>query len=520
MKKNFSFFGSLRSRINVILAACTGGISLLATLVFSSFYIGQLQNELEVKARALANMVSANLSAAVDFDDQDTATEIIVGVKKDNDYIYSLVKKSDESVFTSDGSVPVKKGPWGRSVETVTTIPDSDSRLVHVVAPILAREEQIGTVQLGFSLKHIHEESFRIRVVGLLACVALVVLITLLLSFAIGRTVLRPIEQMTRVVQRIGQGDLRHQDQSTLRGESNEIALIRDALHQATEAFRTNVQALQGVSEEVALTANEILATSSQLTSSVEAQTAGTREAKNVSFEVEKKGKLSADDAGVILTAAQKTMEASQEGLVAIEGSFRQFQNINAQVNSIVIAGDNLDSQLAEVDSIVASVSEVASKSSLLAINAAIEAAKAGDAGRGFAVVAKEVKKMAVQSKQATESVRQTLTSVQEAISEVVKTSDAGRRRADQGMVSIENTGQMIRRLGDVIKDTARAAGQITDNLGKQVDNLGELAAVMAEIGILSDENLSAVHEIESRGEKLSKKATEMEQLVARFRLS
>jgi methyl-accepting chemotaxis protein len=234
---------------------------------------------------------------------------------------------------------------------------------------------------------------------------------------------------------------------------------------------------------------------------------------------MEAAGQETANNAQDISKAAETSVEISGDGLSVVRDSVSQFHSVRDQVQTIVSAVDKMNAQLSRIDAIIQSVSDVAKQSQLLAVNASIEAAKAGDAGLRFAVVAKEIKQMAVQSREATDSVRQTLGNVKKGIQNIAEVSEDGRRRTGRGMESIETTGKVITRLAEVINNTAQAARRISTNTQKQVDGLKEMSSSMFQIDDLSKGNLGAVRQIEAYGEKLNSKAKEMEKLVSKFRI-
>src|SRR5690606_18651776 len=115
-----------------------------------------------------------------------------------------------------------------------------------------------------------------------------------------------------------------------------------------------------------------------------------------------------------------------------------------------------------QIGEIVQSVNAIAEQSNLLAVNASIEAAKAGDHGRGFSVVASEVKALAQQSKQATEQIRSILTEIQKSSNGAVMITEQGVKRVEEGGSLIEELGRTIRSLGTAIDGSADTATQIS----------------------------------------------------------
>lgn len=516
MKQQGSRFRSLRWRINIILATGTGVVAVIATVAISLFLSGQLRAGLEKKAKALATLLSANLVAALEFEDKDTALETMVGLKQDSEFQYASVLKKDGSEFATIGKVP-QKTEFGMATDEDQKVFEQGG-FFHVAHPIFREKELLGRLQIGFSLKDIIDQGRDISIISIVVCSLLILALTLYFAYAMNHTIVRPISQMIEFVQKIGEGDLRgHKFAFRKEKETMEIRLMREALESTTLSFRANVESIQTASNEFAGLADDILASSSQLSNTATQQVDGVIEAFTSAKKMESTGEETASSAKDISNAAATSVEVSGEGLTVVSDSVSEFHSVRDQVQTIVDAVDKLNTQLSQVDAIVSSVADVAKQSQLLAVNASIEAAKAGEAGLRFAVVAREIKNLAVHSKKATDTVRQTLGNVKQGIKHIAEVSENGRRRASRGMVSIENGGKVIKRLAEVINNTAKAARQISGNTEAQVEGLREMSGAMFQIDDLSKSNLVAVREIEEYGEKLNGKAREMEQLVSKF---
>ncbi len=509
---------SLRSRINTTLATGIGVVAISATLFISSFLVSQLEDGMKMKARALVTLMGANLGAAIDFDDNNAAAETLAGLSEDQEFTYAVVYKADGSEFSKSGKVPQDTGSKVKGLKELSVF--ADDAIIHAVKPIFSQKNIVGHISIGFSMKRIHERSLTIRIVGVISCIVLIAIMTLYFAYAMNRTVLKPISQLIAIVKNIGDGDLRIDNfKIGTEEETLEIQSMRDALHQTTESFRNNVSAIQQASGQLAGLADDIIASSGRLSDAASHQVNNVAETFTTSKKMESAGQETANSAQDISKAAETSVKISGDGLAVVQDSVNQFHSVRDQVQTIVEAVEQMNAQLSHVDMIIQSVADVAKQSQLLAVNASIEAAKAGEAGLRFAVVAKEIKQMAVQSREATDTVRQTLSNVKKGIKNIAEVSEDGRRRTGRGMESIETTGKVITRLADVINSTAKAARLISINTQKQVEGLKEMSSSMFQIDDLSKGNLGAVHQLEKYGEKLNNRAKEMEELVAKFRI-
>jgi methyl-accepting chemotaxis protein len=514
-------FRSLRWRINAILAAGIGIVAIGATLAVSYFLTDQLREGLEKKGWAIATLLGQNLGAAIEFDDNATADEMLQPLKTDSEFSYVYVVKLDGTVFSKIGDIPLSTQQQIRKKNAIDLL--ADNNLVTIYRPVLNQQKnKVGHFAIAFSMDEILTRSRKIRVVGIVSCVILISLLMLYFAFAMNRTVVKPIKQLIAFVQKIGEGDLRVATQPLEKGnrETLEIQLMREALSFTIDTLRENVNAIQLSAKEFSTIADNLFAASSDLSSVAKRQVDGVNDAFSTAKRMETTGEENASSALDISETAETSVEVSGHGRSVVKDTVDQFHSVREQVQTIVDAVEQLNSQLSQIDAIIQSVADVAKQSQLLAVNASIEAAKAGEAGLRFAVVSKEIKHLAVHSRDATDSVRKTLGNVKKGIRNIAEASEDGRKRVSRGMISIENSGKVINRLAAVIKNTAEAARQISDNTHQQVDGLKEMSAAMYQIDDLSKGNLGFVRKIENYGEKLNTKAQEMEILVSKFRLN
>ena len=160
-----------------------------------------------------------------------------------------------------------------------------------------------------------------------------------------------------------------------------------------------------------------ILAATSQVTSSMIETATSINETSTTVEEVRQSARISSDKAKNVSETAQKTAQVSQSGQKAVEDNSKVMDNIRRQMDSIAQTIIQLSEQSQSIGGIIASVTDIADQSNLLAVNAAIEAARAGDQGKSFAVVAQEIKNLATQSKNATSQVRTILNDIQKTTS-------------------------------------------------------------------------------------------------------
>src|SRR3990167_8274425 len=190
---------------------------------------------------------------------------------------------------------------------------------------------------------------------------------------------------------------------------------------------------------------------------------------------------------------AEKTRQSGQLGLESIESSVLGMKSVRDRVQIIAQTILDLSRQTQQVGEITAVVNNLAQQSKMLALNASIEAAKAGDAGKGFAVVASEVKNLAEQSEQSTSQVQKILEDIRIATEKAVMVTEEGTKGVDNGLQMIERTGEIIRDLNDVIREASIASQQIEAAVRQEGAGIEQITAGMNEINTVTSSFVESV---------------------------
>lgn len=333
------------------------------------------------------------------------------------------------------------------------------------------------------------------------------------LSRAFAR-MLRNLRDTAGAAQSIAAGDLRAKitPQSERDVLGNAFATMVDNLRRTTGELSEAVNVL-------AISASEILASTTQVASGA-AQT-GTAIAQTTTTveEVKQTALVSSQKAKYVSESAQKSTQIGQSGRRAVEASVAGMQRIQSQVESIAECVVRLSEQGQAIGEIIATVNDLAEQSNLLAVNAAIEAAKAGDQGKGFAVVAQEVKSLAEQSKQATAQVRTILSDIQKATTAAVMATEQGSKAVEAGVTQTAEAGEAIRQLADSLTEAAQAASQISASSQQQLVGTDQVALAMENIKQASAQNVAGTRQTETAARNLHELGQKLKQLTLQYKV-
>jgi methyl-accepting chemotaxis protein len=192
---------------------------------------------------------------------------------------------------------------------------------------------------------------------------------------------------------------------------------------------------------------------------------------------------------------------------------------IRTQMDSIATSMVRLSEQSQAIGAIISSVDDLTQQSNLLAVNAAIEAAKAGEHGKGFAVVAHEVKSLAEQSRQATLQVRTILSDIQKATGAAVMATEQGSKAVEAGEQQASQAGESIDRLADSIELAAQSATQIAASSQEQLIGMDQVALAMESVRQASHHNVESAQQLQSSARGLSDLGMRLREMVEKYQV-
>ncbi|NKE73443.1 HAMP domain-containing methyl-accepting chemotaxis protein [Candidatus Manganitrophus noduliformans] len=260
----------------------------------------------------------------------------------------------------------------------------------------------------------------------------------------------------------------------------------------------------------------EILAMTTQVAAGAAETATAISETTTTVEEVKQTAQVASQKAKYVSETAQKASQSSQTGRRSVEGSIEGMGRIREQTESIAESIVRLSEQSQAIGEIIATVSDLAEQSNLLAVNASIEAAKAGEQGKGFAVVAQEVRSLAEQSKQATAQIRTILSDIQKATSGAVMATEQGSKAVEAGVAQSTEAGESIRVLAESIVEAAQASTQIAASSQQQLVGMDQVAMAMENIKQASTQNVASTKQAETAAQGLHELGQKLKHLLER----
>ena len=344
---------------------------------------------------------------------------------------------------------------------------------------------------------------------------------SLLLLLAQGRwvtlSIMGPLRTASRIAQSIAHGNLsepiaepKNQDEASALIRS--LATMQRDLRGMIEVVRSNAHGVNGMSERLSQGCHEVAGSSQQQSVAASTMAAAASEMTASIEEITRHAQRALDMASQAETLAKDGGRVIHQVVSDMDGIAR-----SAQQSAQVIR--TLDKESEAIYSIIQVIKGIADQTNLLALNAAIEAARAGEQGRGFAVVADEVRSLAGRTSASTQEIASMVGSIQQNTREAVISMEEGVAQVDKGMAVTAEVERAIREILQATLSTTELVNDISRTISEQSLASNEIAHQVERIAGMSESNSRVIGETASTTDELSSLAGKLSQSVDRFRL-
>ncbi len=336
------------------------------------------------------------------------------------------------------------------------------------------------------------------------------------IAFMLTRSITRPISRAVEIAQRVAEGDLT----SRIDVESNdEIGKLLAALRTMNANLRSLIRGARENSKKVSDAACELSTAASQVAASSRSQSEAASSMAAAVEEMTVSVSQISDHAGNAEKISTESGNLSEEGSSVIEEMISKMGDIASTVNASSTIMEELGQQSEQIADIVNMIKEIAEQTNLLALNAAIEAARAGEQGRGFAVVADEVRKLAERTSNSTLEISSVIEKVKNGIVSVMESMREGVDQVDQGMRQAGQTSEAISRINSGSRKVVGTVNDIGSALREQSMANNEIAVSVEKIAQMIEENNAAVEETAKTARNLEGLASSLQEVVSKFRI-
>jgi methyl-accepting chemotaxis protein len=367
---------------------------------------------------------------------------------------------------------------------------------------------------------YIDDVTAHVRQIQIGIGIALLVLLALgiLLALLVSRTVTGPIKAVVDTIRDIAQGEGDLTRRLPILGK-NEIGEL-------SEWFNTFIGKLHGIINQVSGSALQLASSSLELQMTTKQMTESIAQLSSQSTSLATAGEEMSATSGDIANnchhaasnAGGATQKANQ-GAAVVGQSIAVMTSIAERVQNAASTVDALGVRSEQIGAIIGTIEDIADQTNLLALNAAIEAARAGEQGRGFAVVADEVRALAERTTRATKEIGEMIKAIQKETKDAVTSMEQSVNQVEQGTSHAAESGRSLQEILDIINDVTEQISQIATAAEEQTATTREISSNVMNLNDLAKQNDHALHETAIAANDVSRQAEELKELVGQFRL-
>ncbi|SFR67496.1 methyl-accepting chemotaxis protein [Marinobacter daqiaonensis] len=427
-------------------------------------------------------------------------------------------EKTLESSFLDKNVKEALKGLIVRYRKAFDAVVAAENRTQDLQQAMMANAEEIlsiaDTLQKSQVQRMLEDRTQAMILIGVV--LAVIVLLGALTAWLLTTSIVRPVRQAVELATKVADGDLRNTVSSNRRDEFGQLLT---ALGSMVTSLRDLVQQINTGATNIASSAEELSTVTQETSKGVAEQRDQTDQVATAMNEMVATVNDVAKSAEEAFNAANTANAKASAGEAAVGETLSYVAELNTQVETVMERLRGLQADTQNIGTVLDVIKSVAEQTNLLALNAAIEAARAGEQGRGFAVVADEVRSLAQRTQSSASEIETLISTLVNSTEDSVATMERGTTLASQTLDSARTTGDTIREIAEAVGNISQFNSQIATAAEQQTSVAEDINQNITHIRDVSDQSATAASQVSSSSNELARLGEDLSGRIARFRL-
>lgn len=418
--------------------------------------------------------------------------------------------------FVKEGLLPahdlILAGDYQAATElTITKINPLFTVANESVQKLYDNEKAQGRKTYDAAVKH-----YRSTLALVIGAIIVSILVSAMLGYLINRSISSAAASLMAASNAMAGGDL---SQRVRLASKDELGAIGDSFDTMADSFSQAIRKVAESSAQVAVAASQVNSTAERIATGAEEVASQAATVATAGEEMSATSGDIAQNCQMAAEGAQQASQSAQAGAEVVEKTVIVMEQIAEKVKESARTVESLGARSDQIGAIIGTIEDIADQTNLLALNAAIEAARAGEHGRGFAVVADEVRALAERTTRATREIGEMIKTIQGETKGAVAAMEQGVHQVETGTLEAAKSGAALGDILEQINAVVMQVNQIATAAEEQTATTGEISNNMMQITQVVQDTASGAHQSATAAAQLSANAEDLQRLVQQFKL-